>query len=299
MLIPCFLLMMVCLYEGGDAYPFNILKVPSLSRISLSSGEPKVLLQSVLSNAFFWAFPCVIVIGVLARSYVFRRSINYLNGGVPTRIAVDLIPPLMFPAMVSAGWCIVGLFRHGAAKNTLLEGYICLATYSVALFMRNRHRIPVLFGRNGVTSVLLAIASMTVFPTAQLAFPDKLGNLTISSEEQHNSAKALAAFVDRLPKPAYIEDGMLSEPWYSTNGQYPAVVLDIVFYYDARAHGWMENGGVDELIAKHSFRSLLIRGRPVSRETALKCGYQLVPFPEGMDSMGLELLELKPTIQTN
>jgi hypothetical protein len=50
-------------------------------------------------------------------------------------------------------------------------------------------------------------------------------------------------------------------------------------------------------VAKHAFRSLLIKGRPLSRETALQSGYQPAPFPEGLNSMGLELLELKPSDQ--
>jgi hypothetical protein len=254
-----------------------------------------VIAQSVITNGFFWAFPCIFVISAIVTSRLRRNQRPNAESSFNEETGPDLITPLLFPAMASAAWCIFAAFRDGAAKNTILEGYICLATYAVVLLLRNRNYIALGLSRRWAGLVYLSILSMAVFPVTQLTFPDKVGNLTVASAEEYEQKKSLATFLDRLPKPAYVEDGMLAQPWHSNNCKYPAIVLDIVFYYKARAHGWMENGGIEELVAKHAFRSLLIKGRPLSREAALQSGYQPVPFPSDIDAIGFELLELKST----
>src|SRR5262249_24937900 len=174
---PCFVLMMGCLYLGGDVYRFNLIKVPSLGRIGLHSGDPKALGQSLITNAYFWIFPCLFFTAAMVRRLHTRNTNtddkNLISGGRH----LNVFAQVMFPAIASAAWCIFASFRDGAAKNTLLEGYIGLASYAVVLLLGNSESI--MSRRAWQWFVCVSILSMAVFPIAQVAFPNRLGNLTI------------------------------------------------------------------------------------------------------------------------
>jgi hypothetical protein len=281
--LSCVGLMATTLWLGGETYRFNLLKVPSLSPIDLHSGRPGYLLQSLVTNGFVWLFPpgCL-VLGLLS----WRRA------GLRAALAAfsrSQVAVVAFPSVTAVTWCVFALFREGASKNTLLEGYLCLGICSLVLLIDLLGRLGESDGGRKAALCGFGILAMAVFPVAQLVFPDRLGNLTIDSPAEHEKAVALAAYVDRLPRPVLVEDGFLAQPWHATNGRYPAYVPDVPWYRMAKAKGWMADGGLEKLVRQQAFTCLLLKHDLVSPKVAREAGYQLASFPPGVDSLDFEL----------
>jgi hypothetical protein len=284
LVLPCAALMAVTLLAGGETYRFNILQVPTVGRIGLHLGKPSYLFQSLVTNAFVWAFPLIcLLLGALAR----RAGLSAFLG---SRTAV-----IAFPSATAAAWCVFAVFREGADKNTLLEGYIALGTCSLVLLINRlgRSREP---ARGWEPALLgLGIAAMAAFPLAQLAFPDRLGNLTIATPAEHAKTATFVAYLHRLPKPVLVEDPFFALPWHATDGRYPAYVPDVPWYSMAKSRGWMADGGLEQLVRRREFPCLLLKRGLVAPAVAREAGYEAAAFPPGVDSQDFQLYLLPGT----
>jgi hypothetical protein len=284
--LSCAALMACTLWWGGETYRFNVLKVPRLAPIDLHSGKPGYLLQSLVTNAFVWLFPaaCLLVRVLPGRA---AGDAPGLRSYLGSRIAV-----IALPSATAVAWCVFAVFREGADKNTLLEGYIGLGTCSLVLLINRLGRPgqPASAWNAGLLG--FGILAMAAFPLVQLAFPDRLGNLTIATPSEHEKAATFAAYLHRLPRPLLVEDGFYAQPWHATDGCYPAYVPDVHWYCMAKARGWMTDGGLEKLVRQRKFRCLLLGRNLVSPSMASEAGYQPASFPPGVDSQGFALYVL-------
>jgi hypothetical protein len=199
---------------------------------------------------------------------------------------------LLVPASVAVAWNVLAVFRDGANKNTLLEGYISLGTCTVVLVLDH---LPRKVGKPmaawpGFTGLLL-LASC-VFPAAQLVFFNQLGDLTNGSDEDYQRLVAFGKFVETLPKPLFVDHSIFGQPWRATNGKYPAFLVDFYWYNAAKHKGWIQNGGFESLVRKRQFRCLLLNTGPISKEAALEAGYRPSPIAPGIDPLGFHLFVL-------
>ncbi len=284
--VPCALLMAATLMLGGADYRMNIIQAPAVTSMGLWSPwaaipGPMVILQSVATNTFVWLYP---VLG----------AVLYLvtSGRGKTAASVGL-SPVAVPALVATAWCFFAAFRDGSDKNTLLEGYVTTGALAAILLLNrlaDAGRWAAWVERGLVP---LAVLAMTAYPVAQFVFFNRLGNLTIDSPSGHARMVALIEQMRRLPKPILVEDSQLSLPWYTNDGHYPGYTLDTYLMTEARRNGWYKDGGLETLVRRRAFGSLLLKRRGVVHAAvAREAGYRRTPFPPGVDSLGFELYQL-------
>jgi hypothetical protein len=286
---PCAALMAGTLVAGGANYRANVLDVPALASIGLRSTTGThypftTLLQSLLLTPLVWVYPLLLALG-RGRAAPTAR----VPAGDGTRANVSC---LAVPAVVSALWCVFAVFREGSAKNTLLEGFLNMGALAAVLLL-NRIRQP---GRRaawletvGVPAVLVGMA---LYPLAQCVFLDRIGNLTVDTPEGYARRAAFVEQLRGLPKPIFVEDSMLSLPWFTADNQYPAYCIDVFFMTDARVKGWYVDGGFDALARERACPTLLLKHGLISRRAAEAAGYRRVPFPAGVDPLGFTLYRL-------
>jgi hypothetical protein len=283
--LPCAALMGITLWAGGEVYRFNLLQIPRVAFLDLR-GQAQYPVQSLLTNTFVWVFP-LICLFLTARASRVAPGMPGLSAYLGSRMAI-----VAFPSATAVAWCLFAVFHTGASKHTLLEGYLCLGTASLVLLINRLGRQEAPAGAREPALVALGILAMAAFPLAQLAFPDRLGNLTVASGKEHEGTATFVAYLHRLPKPLLVEDGFFALPWHATDNTYPSYVPDVNTYMAAKARDWITDGGLEKLVRRHAFPCLLLKRDLVSPQAAREAGYQPAAFPPGVDSLGFQLFRL-------
>jgi hypothetical protein len=248
---------------GGEMYRANALTIPSLSRFRSLFALHQPILLAFVANAYLWSAPTAALAG--------GRWQN-ISGDKAMRM-------LLLVTAVSSAWCLMALSRDGGDRNSLLEAYLAASLLAFVLGWRTvRHQI----GAHRWAGVLLgAVVVLSVaFPSAQLIVLDRLGDVTLGPAERAREARAIAAWMQAQPHPIFVEDSMLGLPWYSTQGQYPAVVMDNYLYFAVRASGGIVPGAeIERLVRDRRFPTLLLTGIHRLDETATEVGYRPVSLP--------------------
>jgi hypothetical protein len=239
---PCASLMLATLALGSDEYRFNLLTAPAASAFS------SALLLNVLARA------------VPQNCWVFAGYLAVLAAGTgPLRARLRALAPerraLTVVALVGVTFGVAALGREGSNKNHLFEGYVASALVSWAA-------LGELGGTGAVrrwrlAAVLTLLIPFAVFPWAQLARPNALGRTVLCTPDDGAELARLAEAVARLPKPLYSDDEIMSLPWHSTDGRYPALVLDGTWYGIARREGLLAQEFPYDLLGSGRFRSAL------------------------------------------
>ena len=240
--LPCFVACACALLLGGAAYRFNVLHAPAASAWRVS------LLVEVLGRAapqnvgIFAAFP----LALLATKEPALRSFSRLAAnqrliGVTSLLAVVL------------GTLALG--REGSNKNHLLEGYV-LSGLAAWFVVQGFAEMPLLKPWVPAT-IVLGLAPLVLLPLLQLARPNAAGRIVLCSRKDGTVLAELARTIDRLPKPLYSEDEILSLPWHSSEGRYPALVLDGTWFGVARREGLMSREFPFDVLGSGRFASAL------------------------------------------
>jgi hypothetical protein len=246
---PFALLATTSLFVGGEVYRLSIISIPAASRLELG------LLVEVLSRALpqnlwvFGFFPLVLAVGFLRGRTSFWTALPLM------------IRALAVVAFVGVLLGTVALGREGSNKNHLFEGYIASALASYwALHRSELHKdVP------GWVSVLgtALLVPFVLFPIAQIAMPNRVGRTVLCSSGDGAEFAKLAAAFARLPKPVFTEDEVFSLPWHSTDGRYPAVVIDGTLYGIAKREGFVRHDFPSRLLRVPRFRAVVqVDGHP-------------------------------------
>jgi hypothetical protein len=179
--------------------------------------------------------------------------------------------------------------RLGCGKNLLLETFMASATLSSCLLVKSIIRRPDPGARRAVAASAIWILSMVVFPAAQLLFFNRLGLLSLATQQEYVQRKSLARYLQNAPKPLLTRDEMFSLPWLSTGDIYPAYVILWDIYDTARGEG-RTKGGVEELIRRESFGSLLLAEEDDLFQKALQARYRYSSLPPGSGGQSLKIL---------
>ena len=75
---------------------------------------------------------------------------------------------------------------------------------------------------------------------------------------RRRNRERLAAFITSLPAPVFINDGMLSQPWFTSQSRYPAYVPDQLWMEIAQRDGWLPPDWIDTLIRDRAFGAFLL-----------------------------------------
>lgn len=280
---PLVVLAPLTVMAGGPLYTANIIEA---ARVGVM--VPWAALHG-LRNVFFpqllvWTLPIWLV---LARNEDGRRAVDSLRDIVrlPERLSHVLGRPVEPLVCAAAGGLAAGLVllaKAGSDVNHLMDLHVsasmlCAVALTVPLRGALAERRPAVAAALLVPMVVFSVATVAGDRGRRVAdairlFTHAYRPLAISRTEYEQRVEFARAFAT-LPKPVYVEDDMFGQPWFATESQHPAVILDRVYYDTALAEGKIE-GGLEALIRKRHFASLLIMTPPwYLQRAALESGY--------------------------
>ncbi|HZR26135.1 MAG TPA: hypothetical protein VFA59_21235 [Vicinamibacterales bacterium] len=266
--LPFAVLCGISLVVGGPVYRFNILTAASLSTAVIPWLALYWYRSIVIANLPVW-------IGAAAGlAHVFRRS-----GDARWR---DPVFALM-TCTIATTFVLdaVLLSKGGAAINHTFEFWVMTslcAVVSFSILVETSPRavvvgcasmvLPIVFGltvlAGGPPRAMKAITTIATYE------PTRFG-----TDAEFAWRDAVRARMTQLPKPLFVNDEILGQPWYATDSGYPAVVLDGVFYSAAEGQGRLERDGVLSLIDDRYFATLIVPQPPwVWTRRAVAAGYE-------------------------
>jgi hypothetical protein len=260
LIAPFSILAIVALWVGGAEYRYNILYAPSISPLTVQYGLWQLFL-AVAPNLFFWGLA---VVGLLAKAEWQKTPLD-----------------AVFAVSFAVGMIL--LCKEGSYRNNILEAFCLsaiLALAGLAAVLRHASAARAKAGRVAIAALL---ASMFVVPVATLAAPHRFHALG-APPEQTAARRALADFVRTLPRPVFVADEVLAQPWISNASHYPAFLIDPVFWVPAEQRGIIEEGGIRGLIGKRYFGALLVAKNSALHEAALAAGYAENDPPVNLES---------------
>lgn len=278
------------LLAGSPEYRWNILKAPTVNALSLKDGLREFLKGAALSS-FSWTFAVFLP---LYLSRMPRTGSESMLKTLGKRMCPgDPLAPIGLLASVVICGCVpsfIALCKKGSSLNQMLELFVAATTLSFILALRVAAILPGATARRLRLVVFFLLLSMCAFPLCQLAM-HRIGPIVRATDADMARDEKFSLFLESLKKPIFIDDEIYSLPWYSTGNQYPAILLDHVFYDDAVNRGVI-SGGVRQLIQKHWFAALYLPpGSPFYNE-AIGAQYRLQPVPPEasgyLDALGRE-----------
>jgi hypothetical protein len=280
LVVPCGCLMALTLWIGGTNYRANVIVAPAINSLSVSRAAQTALL-AFLPSIFFWAF--WIYVFVATPSVFNRGTRGHDNEGEPGLVV------LCFAACVSLGIGLIYAMRAGCGRNQLLEPFIASATLSSCMLAKSIKPLTDPSARRTVAVSAMMILSMAAFPAAQLLFFNRIGVLTLASHNEYVQKKSFAQCLQSAPKPLLTKEETFSLPWLSTGDTYPAYVVVWDIYDTARSEG-RAKGGIDGLIMRQRFGSLLLDEQDSLFKEALQGGYRYSSIPSCSGWQSLKLL---------
>lgn len=282
---PFAILAAATLLLGGPAFRYNVITAPALSGFSWTQAAA-IAGRVALQNAYVWVFP---VLGW----WWLRRERPVEQPGARRDDVEALLPVVALVALLAG---LVALGREGSNKNHLLEGYLVTGLVASRTLFALRARAGSPSAQRGAVAAAALLVPMIVFPALQLALPNRFGVTRLATAEMRAAKRELARRVDALPKPAVVLDDVLAQPWHSSGGRYPAVVLDNVWFDIAARRGMLRHGGPETLLTRGLARSALVpAGGPYYR-AAQAAGWSCEPLQgsrawESVDDLAVCLSE--------
>jgi hypothetical protein len=110
---------------------------------------------------------------------------------------------------------------------------------------------------------VLLLLPLVAFPVGQIAAPNRLGRTVLCTKTDVAELRALADELRRLPKPIFTYDEIFSLPWHSSDGRYPAIVIDGTLHGIAQREGLLAADFPNKLLAPPRFRTVIqVEGHP-------------------------------------
>ena len=268
---------------GGAEYRFSTVTIPALAKFTHVQNAFTYIVRVFGANPVVVAVPVAALVAFIIRHPHPSAETSTLDGRL-----------LALSSAVALSWFVafVALMRDGGYRNSLLEAYV--ATSLLAMFVAPW---AVSLGRRYKTcAVFLGVAALAsaLYPVLQMAFPGRLGTLEVSPPEKLAEGRAIVQALGAVPKPLFGEDYLFAEPWYATENTYPSVVFDPYLYHQAKLAGAFRSG-IESLIERRAFRSLLMTGGLKLEDAARSAGYVEQPLPPH-PSWDLTLYVLSPEV---
>jgi hypothetical protein len=249
---------------GGQMYRLNTIVVPSISRLT------NLATVHIQVAHLFGGIPVVLAVPLLW-IWLYRERIG-------TELGAENSPAVLLWVAAGVAWALglLAVARDGGDKHSLLEAYV--ATSILACYLTPSVMARISSHKLSASIAAVAFGGSLMFPIAQVLGGSRLGTLSVSSPERWSEGSAIEAELQRVGKPLFAEDYLFGEPWFATDGRYPDVVIDGYLYHQVRAAGRI-HVGIEALIARRRFASLLLTGGLQLERTALAAGYVHAPLP--------------------
>ncbi len=282
---------LAALYIGGANYRFNILTLPSLGTFNPSNAALAIA-KAPLENPLLYLTP-ILALTVL----LFKRVKN----GEPEKGSASL--SFQVRVLGSIFLCAFGAgaflcLRAGSDINYFFEAgmvaSIALLPSAIVLFDWNKLASGWFFALASAVVVCVCLIQLAAFVVPlQVRIPDRLaflrtstfGRLRLLTQQQEDERRVLAGLVAAAPKPVLMIDDIFSQPWYSTNGSYPAFVIDPSVLNELRLRGVVQDDRIATLIKSRKFRTVVF-SEPDYVSVARENGYDYVTTAPG----GLQIL---------
>jgi hypothetical protein len=253
-------LIAVFLVAGSEQYRASIIGAAGIHGIDLR--------QSALAFSRIWASNPVFVLPVLLLALAWGRS------------APRLAWMWGLAALSANAMAFITLGKTGAERNHAFEALLVMGLMAAVAVSRER------LSRAMTAAVLASCVAMTAVGVAQLLVPNRFGRITLSDTLQYPYRDRLRRFMKSLPKPIYIRDEMLAQPWHTTDGQYPAPVMDHSNYRDAVARGVITGPGILEWVDQRRFATFMVDPRDPA-VPLLRGAYHQPPLPPEIAELGV------------
>jgi len=194
----------------------------------------------------------VAVVFVLRRVFVARCA-----GAAP--IDRDLASLFACTIAFSLALGALTLARNGASLNHIIELWVMSAMLASIAF--------VAIGAKAYAAAAVLFVLPLLFTIGQLTRSNRIigvvglgarvERLALGSADEYAARVALRDRLRWLPRPVFVDDELLAQPWEANDDRYPAIVLDHVFYDAARAQGRLEHDGVVSLIERRHFGTVV------------------------------------------
>lgn len=273
LIVPCLLFMIVCFILGGEKYWLNTV-VANLGQERSMPHAIYVILRATIVSPFIWLF-WVYIFQILFNAK-WSQKLTIPHGIRTNYILFSYISVIAFLGAAYATALI------GTNKNQFIESFISAASLSSVSIVIVKNLDDRRIRTKALTVALVLMASMILFPAAQLLFFNKIGCITLASEKEYKEKKLIAEFINTLPKPLYFPFFPFDLPWYATNNKYPIVKFDEVAHHRFKK---LYGGGIRGLVASRQFNSIIVdRKNWECHRAAVEAGYKAKPLPDVFDS---------------
>ena len=278
---PFGILTLLMVWFSGAEYRYNVFAVPGIYRW-FPKQSFALLGQAVALNLFLWGFGAWACREGLRDGW--RSFVRWgLRRGAISRLTFMVLAAV--PAVIM-GTCQMAL--HGSNTNNIMEGFVMISLLAGVAWMRFWQSDE---SRRSLAVGVILLVSMMPLPIVQLVQAAKgtpntevrgvsIGNLTKLNSDQLTQRRRFAEWLRGQPKPLWIRDAMLQLPWFSTDNQFPSLLLDYEFEADASAKRVLDGAGFSDWIRRRYFACLLLKPNDWLLRVALRSGYVVAPLPE-------------------
>jgi hypothetical protein len=290
---------LLVLLTAGPMYRANVLGAYKLSLFQGVVPAVKVLAYMIVENPLLFGVGIVTLIQGLARC-----DWRLVVRGEERDRDLWTLKWLVLVTLATLPLGFVSMFRAGSGPNNLFEAWIAitsLAAIGLSQFCagtESRQVSPVQASllrsvvRIAVVLLIIILPLQNLQPTSRgkirlgLGLPvPRVWSLIPASEEEVRKRESLAQQLRSVPKPMLIFDEIFNQPWHSSDGQFPAlVVIDEASYRAATAHGLISGDGLASFARERRMASVVIREHDPWRKKFEDAGYVQVGR---LDSGGL------------
>jgi hypothetical protein len=263
---------------GSEPYRWNILVAPTANSLYFVEGA-KAFLTGWSRSLFAWTFVATLPLCF----YFYRtrsplaRGFNPLFEAMRPKGELGTITALAFVTLAGFVPSFLALSKTGSSLNQMYEVFVAATSLSFVLALRVAVVLPDRIARRFSIVICASLISMCLFPICQLAM-NRIGPIARASVADAARQENFSTFLKMQKAPVLIENDIYSLPWHSTGNQFPAIVIDHIFFDDAKKRG-MISGGLEQLIARHWFATLYLETSSPLYQAALKADYQNQPLP--------------------
>ena len=269
---------------GTVAYRYQVFYAPSLDAIVL--GDSLFRFQQLLPPLLlFWFF------AILPALLRMRPSLAGRLAALPDEHA-ETWRTVAIASLIAVGMGIIALGKDGSGRNHLMEGVVLVSTLAAAGLVRVLRMQPGRL-RTSLVACAAVLALMLAGRPNNSLFLDPTGIRRGDATDVAWHLK-LQEVLASAPKPAFVSDDILAQPWYANEGRYPGNVPDLIFYQTCRRKGLTSEGGFGYLVAHGQISTILAGRSPALDEDLLgpaeRAGWTARPLPAELEKAGVVYL---------
>jgi hypothetical protein len=236
---------------GTPEFRYSILVAPRVVKEFSVLHALSIGARSAVANGYWMLAPLVLLLAAGA-----RRADD----------AVHLLVTVFAVALLGG---LAGMTKVGGADNYLFEAFVAGSTLlQLAVFAAPGRCVNALL----LYAWLLPAIQIALRPAG--ALPHLCGTVGIATPAEYANAVALRDRLAVMKKPLFTTDMVLSLPWFSNGGRYPALAIDRN-YHDA-TRSICSNGCVEGMLQRGEIPTVLLKSDDTSYLQSLSPKYQKV-----------------------